>query len=263
MSWVARLRSRTATIEPSAMIAIGLGASYSKRTLPGFWIKKSPLVLLPSGPTWTKFPASVCSDERYELTRAACAFWLASKDAKRLAGTFRRGSGITGLGTCVVPVVIGPLCESDASRALGAGLGTGTVCAGDGVTITPMDVAISNTSAPRGMRMGDCSAIRCFCPVNESSCPAVRPFYRALHKRRYRFYVKKWHQFVQFLAVTGSRLPLKSGFLPLRPKFRVFRRDWPGRRCLRVPSAPSAMRRDYIRSGAGAECSWSRPCGRV
>src|ERR1700733_4074622 len=215
MSWVARLRSRTATIEPSAMIAIGLGASYSKRTLPGFWIKKSPLVLLPSGPTWTKFPASVCSDERYELTRAACAFWLASKDAKRLAGTFRRGSGITGLGTCVVPVVIGPLWESDASRALGAGLGTGTVCAGDGVTITPMDVAISSASAPRGMRMGNCSAIRCFCLVNASSCLAVRPFIVLCTKGDIVFTQKNGTN-------SHSSLPSSTRWLPSKAAFFLF-----------------------------------------
>jgi len=46
------------------MISIGVGASYSKRTLPGFWMTKSPLVLVPSGPTWTKLPTRVCSDDR-------------------------------------------------------------------------------------------------------------------------------------------------------------------------------------------------------
>ena len=56
MSWVASLRSRTATDDPSATMSIGLGASYSKRTLPGFWMKKSPVVLVPSGPTCTKLP---------------------------------------------------------------------------------------------------------------------------------------------------------------------------------------------------------------
>src|SRR5882724_789078 len=135
MSWVASFLSRTASEDPSAMIAIWIGASYSKRTLPGFWITKSPLVLLPSGPTWTKFPTSVCSDDRYELTLAACAFWLASKVANILAGTLRCGLGITGFGgVCVAPVVIGPFCESCAlictppSRAFGAGFGIGTVC---------------------------------------------------------------------------------------------------------------------------------------
>jgi amino acid transporter len=50
------------------------------------------------------------------LTLAACAFWLASKLAKILAGTFRRGSGITGSGgvAVVAPVVIGAFCCSDA-----------------------------------------------------------------------------------------------------------------------------------------------------
>jgi hypothetical protein len=38
MSWVASFVSRTASDEPSAMIAMGLGASYSKRSLPGFWM---------------------------------------------------------------------------------------------------------------------------------------------------------------------------------------------------------------------------------
>jgi hypothetical protein len=38
MSCVVRLRSRTASDVPSAMISIGVGGSYSKRTLPGFWM---------------------------------------------------------------------------------------------------------------------------------------------------------------------------------------------------------------------------------
>src|SRR5215218_8569595 len=115
-------------------------------------ITKSPLVLLPSGPTWTKLPTSVCSDDRYELTLAACAFWLASKVAKRLAGTLRCGSGITGLGgACVAPVVIGPFWESCAlicvpSRPLGAGFGTGTFCEKPGLGAPATEAAITSAS---------------------------------------------------------------------------------------------------------------------
>lgn len=49
----------------------------------------------------------------------------------------------------------------------------------------------------------------------------------------------------------------------LRSGFHVFRRDWPGRRCLPVPFAPSARRRGCSRSAGGAGCSWSKPCGRA
>src|ERR1700747_1285444 len=73
------------------------------------------------------------------LSVAACAFWLASNEAKILVGTLRCGSGITGSGgvTAVVPVVNGErFCVSDAlicvlSRPFGAGFGTGTVWASD------------------------------------------------------------------------------------------------------------------------------------
>src|SRR5215218_2032414 len=111
---------------------------------------KSPLVLLPSGPTWTKFPTSVCSEDKYELTLAACAFWLASKVAKILAGTLRCGSGITGFGGWVAPVVIGPFWESCAlictppSRALGAGFGIGTFCEKEGVAAPATDAAMAS-----------------------------------------------------------------------------------------------------------------------
>src|SRR3954469_1102917 len=153
MSWVASFLSRTASEDPSATIAIWLGPSYSKHPLPGFWMTKSPLVLLPSGPTWTKFPTSVCSDDRYELTLAACAFWPASKVAKILAGTLRWGSGITGFGgACVAPVVVGPFWESCAlictppSRAFGAGFGIGTFCESEGGAAAATDAATTSAS---------------------------------------------------------------------------------------------------------------------
>src|SRR5882724_10950770 len=55
----------------------------------------------------------------------------------------------------------------------------------------------------------------------------------------------------------------KSGLLLLRPEFPAFPHDWAVRRYPRVPFAPSATRRGYIRSATGAECSWWRPCGRA
>src|SRR5260370_18399237 len=93
-----------------------------------------------SGRPGRKLPTSVCGDERSVLALAACAFWLASKLEKILAGTLRRGSGITGSGTAAVaPVVIGAFCGSDALictllRPFGPGFGIRTVCAAERLT---------------------------------------------------------------------------------------------------------------------------------
>jgi len=46
---------------PSAMMSIGLGGSYSNRTLPGFWMNRWPVVRRPSGPICTKLPVSTCT----------------------------------------------------------------------------------------------------------------------------------------------------------------------------------------------------------
>jgi hypothetical protein len=108
---------------------------------------------------------------------------------KILTGRVRRGSGTTGLGggaAGVAPVVIGPLCGSDAlnwrrSRAFGAGFGigtvrAGTVCAGaagagtgcalpdvatDSVTTAAREAAIKNAS-PARVPGATCSGIGSF-----------------------------------------------------------------------------------------------------
>src|ERR1700740_3233277 len=100
-----------------------------------------------------------------------------------LAGTFRRGSGITGSGTeAVAPVVIGPLCESEAPvspplRAFGAGLGTGTVCADDGIVMPVRNAAITTASPARRPGLTNCAAVRSFGFLfNASSCQASGHF---------------------------------------------------------------------------------------
>ncbi len=77
MSWVASLRSRTATDDPSAMIAIGLGASYSKRTLPGFWMIEIALGLAAVGarPARNFRPASAATTDRRSPWRPAPSGW--------------------------------------------------------------------------------------------------------------------------------------------------------------------------------------------
>src|ERR1043166_6065148 len=101
MSCVASLRSRIAIVVPSEITSIGEGGSYWKRTLPGFWMMKSPVVLAPFGPTCTKLPDSVEIDDRYVLILAASARWLASKvmvEPPR-PNSFR-GSGSRNCGCC-------------------------------------------------------------------------------------------------------------------------------------------------------------------
>jgi hypothetical protein len=100
---------------------------------------------------------------------------------------------------------------------LGAGLGIGTVCARDGITIAPIDVAISNAKAIRiegnthrgntrhgNTRGADRELFRHSMFLISSQrivLPGCSPFYRAFRKRKYRFYVKGWRQFAspQFL----------------------------------------------------------------
>jgi hypothetical protein len=109
---------------------------------------------------------------------------LASKVEKILAGTFRRGSGITGSGgdAEVAPVVIGAFCGSEAliwtpPRAFGAGFGIGTVCAQDGVTTLIKEAAISSANAVRMPGIANCSAVRNFGFLfNVSSCLAAGHF---------------------------------------------------------------------------------------
>ena len=46
------------------MIAIGLGGVIFETHLAGLLDVEVALGAVPSGPTWTKFPTSVCSDDR-------------------------------------------------------------------------------------------------------------------------------------------------------------------------------------------------------
>jgi hypothetical protein len=81
--------------------------------------------------------------------------WLASKEAKMLVGTLRRGSGMTGSGGVAVPVVGSErFCRSDAlncvlSRLLGAGFGTGTACAVESVAAPATETATIKANAAR------------------------------------------------------------------------------------------------------------------
>src|SRR5712691_6047163 len=129
MSCVASLRSRTTTDWPSATIEIGLGASYSKRTLPGFWMKNSPLVRLPSGPTWTKFPYNCCTLERYALTLSTCARCAGLKTVV-VAGAVGASSGLSEGNSdlprpCRNPVMPDCAAGGGGTPSLGSGAGVG------------------------------------------------------------------------------------------------------------------------------------------
>jgi len=113
MSWVASLRSRTASDDPSAIIAIGLGSSYSKRTLPGFWDVEIALGLAAVGSDLDEI-----SDQRLQRGQIGnslwplAPFWLASKGRKNIDGEIAARIGDhrvrAAAPPAVAPVVIGP-----------------------------------------------------------------------------------------------------------------------------------------------------------
>ena len=194
---------------------------------------------------------------------AACAFWLASKVAKILAGTLRFGSGITGFGgVWVAPVVDRRLVLRAHLHAAVAGLRRG-LRNRHGLRESRRRRSLRRMWRSEGpvrnaARDGwMCCVIRYFGSLFDEAS-RCRPFYRAFDQRRYRFSVKIRCAESRFGAGTSKIRPL-----PPRPEFRACRRDSPARRCLRVPSAPSTTRRGYSRFAAGVECRKSRPCGRA
>src|SRR5436190_2236882 len=162
-------------------------------------------------------------------------------------------------GVAVAPVVNGAFSEAliwvcALSRAFGAGFGTGTVCADDAVMLPASAAAIASASAERRRGPEDLLVIRTSrLPFNASP-----RFVMALLSR---FGPEEVSFFRE--NMTQNQADLRIRPLPRRPESPACRRDWRGRRCLRVPCAPSARRRGYSRFAAGAGCSWSRPSGRA
>ena len=116
-----------------------------------------------------------------------------------LVGTLRRGSGMTGSGGVaeVAPVVGSErFCRSDAlkcvlSRPLGAGFGTGTVCAVESVAAPATETAMVKANAARVLATANGSTGRNLeILVNARSWFASLAIYRASRPRGYRFSVK-------------------------------------------------------------------------
>src|SRR6516164_7678647 len=131
-----------------------------------------------------------------------------------LVGTLRRGSGMTGSGGVaeVVPVVGSErFCRSDALncvllRPLGAGFGTGTVCAVESVAAPATETATVKAKAARAPATVNGSAARNLeILVNARSWFASRAIYRASMPRGYRFSVKAASGIdLKFTLHTGS-----------------------------------------------------------
>ena len=281
MSWVASLRSRTASDDPSAMMSIGLGGVIFETHLAGLLDVEIALGLAAVGADLHEI-----SDQRLQRRQIGAHLGglclLIGVEARKNIGRH-------------IPARIGNhrirrRCRSRAGRdrALSAasdaldlyafarlrrGLWDRELSARTQTTMArrrrPTAAAISNANPCAVQRLAGPSkswisgawiSRKFWISIQRVVLSGLLTFYRGFDQRRYRFSVK-------INCNPGNSLrpmmPLKSRFLLPRPEFRVFRRDWPGRRCLRVPSAPSARRRGYIRSAAGAGCSWWRPCGRA
>ena len=109
------------------MIAIGLGASYSESHLARLLDVEIALVLLPSGPTWTKFPTSVCSEGQIGTDPGSLRLLVGVEGCKNIGrghcGSGRESPdsaapGWRGWSSAPCPALICTL----PSRALGAGL---------------------------------------------------------------------------------------------------------------------------------------------
>src|SRR5215472_8635942 len=118
------------------MMSIGLGGSYSNRTLPGFCKNRWPLVRRPSGPICTKLPVSTWTLLRYLLMRVTSARCLSSNCDTSVEGCLpvtrelrkSRGlddevgaAGAAGAGDCLGGV--------ERSFGAGAGVGSGMISA--------------------------------------------------------------------------------------------------------------------------------------
>src|SRR3954463_6345104 len=128
-------------------------------------------------------------------------------------------------GACVAPVVSGALsealiCVCGLSRAFGAGLGTGTVCADDAVMLPASATAIASASAERRRGPEDFRVIRTArLPFNASP-----RFVMALLSR---FGPEEVSFFRENMMQNQADFRIRP--LPRRPGSPACRRDWPGR----------------------------------
>src|SRR3954471_9063423 len=148
------------------MISTGLGGSYSKRILPGFWIYNSPLTRLPSGPTWTKLPTNCCTLERYVLTLSIWVRWVGFKATVVVAAGAAGASGCLSRWNSDFSPAARPLTPDWALVAgLAAGAAAPSLGSGAGVGRGMVSAAATDVSAAAPSNM----------PTNNPWLPAITP----------------------------------------------------------------------------------------
>ena len=200
------------------------------------------------------------------LTLAACAFWLASKVAKMLAGTLRCGSGMTGFGGVWASRRSSSACWASCAlictlpSRLGRRLRNRARSARKSAPRSRWMPAISNVPVRDACATGaNCCAHFGIFGFYSTQSPADWSILSRFRRKEISFFRENRMS----VAILWLATLLKSRFLLPRSESRVCRRDWPGRRCLQVPFVPSARRRDCSRFAAAAECSSWKPCGRA
>jgi len=200
--------SRTASDDPSAIIAIGLGSSYSKRTLAGLLdVKVTPWSCCRRVRPGRNFrPGFAATTGRNSPWRLAPSDWHRSsqKDGGNITariGNHRGRAAGPGLSRSSPGPSAGPR-RSSGSRGLWRrfrnrhGRVRQTVlrrnCAEDGVATLATDTAIRNAKPARRPGTANCSVIRIFGFLFNASSRLVMALLSCFGTRRYRFSVKKY-----------------------------------------------------------------------
>src|SRR5215469_2184281 len=117
------------------MMSIGLGGSYSNRTLPGFCKNRWPLVRRPSGPICTKLPVRTWTLLRYLLMRVTSARCLSSNCDTSVEGCLpvtrelRKSKGLDDVVGAAGAAGAADGLEGGVERSFGAGVGSGMTSA--------------------------------------------------------------------------------------------------------------------------------------
>ena len=198
MSWVASLRSRTATDDPSAMIAIGLGVVIFETHLAGLLDVEIALGLAAVGPDLDEISDQRLQRRQIGADLGGLRLLIGVEGRENIGGDIAARIGNHRIRRLrrVAPVVAGPRCGSDAlicvpSRAFRRGLRNRNALRGSRRRAVSMAVAISAASQPsrcacRESRIA--AVIRDFGFLfNASSC-WLRPFYRAFGQSEISFF---------------------------------------------------------------------------